>query len=170
MADTFATITSLSTFLDSLTDKLDKFFKNLEKSSQSIVDKECVNASNYINDKIAQHRAKVISGLKEQYSSSAEMTGVLKVLAEPPSVDLGAIGSYLSSLATYFTKPYQEAIAYKLKLVAAIEKLTTSFTKIASYEPPQSKISYSKFQIKANPISISDIISGGTDSGDTPIA
>lgn len=39
MADTFATITSLSTFLDSLTDKLDKFFKNLEKSSQSIVDK-----------------------------------------------------------------------------------------------------------------------------------
>ena len=51
-----------------------------------------------------------------------------------------------------------EAAAYQVKLLAVIEKLTTSITKLASYEPPAADVNYDKFKIQISPVSISDII------------
>ena len=50
MTDIFSGVTTLTNFMDALTGKLDKFFGNLRGSSQQIVDKECTNVSNYINE------------------------------------------------------------------------------------------------------------------------
>ena|SRR5574344_705756 len=157
----FASAESLISFMEGITKYLDKLFGNLKNASQAEVDIACEKASAYVNGKVAVYRAEVVKGCHQQYLKATDMMGILKILAEPPSVDLGAIGSYLTSLAEYFTKPYEEAVMYIVRVTSLLQRLTTAMLTLISYKPPiQTGISFDKLEIKAEPVTVQEIITG----------
>ncbi len=145
---------------------LDNAFNALANASQEKVDEIIENDINpYINQKLADLRASLVSSMQEQYKAFKEFSESLKPIFEsdPSSFSIenfAALIEWCIAVKDFITKAYNTLQQFMILLPSHLARLSSAIADIVAYTPPSLGVSFDKLDIHMESISMSDITGG----------